>query len=350
MRWVVFCLLVFVVDFGVGASEKVRLSVAAGPLYPMEVETLRRVVNNFCDGAEVREREERLLGCVVPHGGYGLSGDIAGHAFKALKPGQYSRVIVLAPSHFAAFESCSIVAARAYVTPLGFVPIDEAAVRELNFSPLISTRGLRYKSTDFLQTTQYVKLHEEEHSIEAILPFLQERLGNFSLVPILVGELGDSSGNTSIRRNRIESIASTISKIVDERTLIVVSTDFTHYGLKYQYMPGSFLGRELASIEALDREAYDLVVRRDHVGFEEYLLRTQNRICGRGALQVFMKLLPGVAEGQVLATSMSAQKTQDVGESVSYAAINFYDPRKTALAAPVVEPIVVVEEGVGGVR
>jgi predicted class III extradiol MEMO1 family dioxygenase len=115
-------------------------------------------------------------------------------------------------------------------------------------------------------------------------------------------------------------------------------------------MPGSFLGRELAAIEALDREAYDLVVRRDLGGFEEYLIRTQNRICGRNALQLFMALLPGVAEGSVLATSMSAQKTQDVGESVSYAAINFYDPGKRPLAAPVFEPIVVVEDGAGEVR
>jgi AmmeMemoRadiSam system protein B len=215
MRRVVYCLLivVFVVQFGVGASEKVRLSVAAGPLYPMDVDTLRRVVNNFCDGADVVAREERLLACVVPHGGYGLSGEVAGHAFKDLKPGQYSRVIVLAPSHFAAFESCSIVAARAYVTPLGFVPIDQEAVRELNFSPLISTRGLRYKSSDFLSSSQYVKLHEEEHSIEAVLPFLQERLGNFSLVPILVGELGDASGKGSVRRNRIESIAAKIKMV-----------------------------------------------------------------------------------------------------------------------------------------
>ena len=323
-------------------AEKVRLSVAAGPLYPLEVEMLRSVVNNFCDTAVVQEREQRLLACVVPHGGYGLSGDIAGHAFKALKPGQYSRVIVLAPSHFADFESCSIVAARAYVTPLGFVPIDRAAVDTLNFSPLIAVRGLRYKPSTFLSQKSYVKLHEVEHSIEAVLPFLQERLGNFLLVPILVGQLADPSGK--FNRDRVESVAASIKKVVDERTLIVVSTDFTHYGENYQYAPPSFSGREIESIEALDQEAYDLVLRRDLPGFDSYLERTKNRICGRSALQVFMKLLPQSAQGEVLATSISANKTKDLGNSVSFAAINFYDPAKPPLQRPLQQPIFPINE------
>lgn len=342
-RATIFLLTItFMVFSDVWAFEKVRLSVAAGPLYPFEAETLRSIVNKFCDAAQVPDRQQRLLACVVPHGGYGLSGDIAGHAFKFLERGQYSRVIVLAPSHFANFELCSIVAARAYVTPLGLVPIDRVAVNKLNFSPFFSIRGLRYKPSSFLSRTQYVKLHEVEHSIEVVLPFLQERLGNFLLIPILVGQLADATGKFS--SERIESIVATLKKVIDERTLIVVSTDFTHYGEKYQYAPSPFLGREKASIEALDREAYDLVVARDLTGFEEYLARTGNRICGRNALRIFMKLLPPTARGEVLATGLSADKTQDFGQSVSYAAINFYDPAKRPLKAPLRQPIFPVDE------
>jgi len=313
----VLLLGVVAVAFLAGQGDaRVRLPIAAGTWYPADAGALRAMVEKHISEAEAPPRKGRCVACIVPHGGYGASGDIAGHAFRLIEAGQYDRVIVLGPSHFAEFRGCSIPSVEACRTPLGDVAVDGPAVRMLDRSSLIDLRALHYKPR-----LVRVQLHEREHAIEVVLPFLQVRLGAFKLVPIIVGDLKDYSGGIDV--NAVNAIARLIRKIVDERTLVVVSSDFTHHGNKYSFRP--FKENILEGIEALDRRAFDLILSKDFEGFRTYLEQTRNPICGKTAICILLKLLSPAAQGVLLSYDVSGRRNGDLRNSVSYAAIAFFE-------------------------
>lgn len=146
---------------------------------------------------------------IVPHAGYVYSGAIAGSAYGYLLAQNFSirKVVILGPSHRIPFAGLALSSAQAFATPLGQIELDhegDEALLKLN-------------------TVQMLDLaHEDEHSIEVQLPFLQVSLRDFAIVPIVVGF--DSAS----------AIANALEILWDEtNTLIVVSSDLSHY-LPYQ--------------------------------------------------------------------------------------------------------------------
>lgn len=323
---------------GIAAAEGsvVRLCVSAGRLFPESEAELRTTVTRLLDEATAPVPNEPLFACVVPHGPYGISGKVAAEAFKYLQPGQFKRVIVLGASHAGMdFEDCSIDAVDSYATPLGFVPLDKVAVRTLTYSTLFATRSLRYnhEQKGFLTESERKPLHEYEHSIELVLPFLQERLGSFELVPILVGQLTNATGEFS--EKRAEAVATQIKRIMDSETLLVVSTDFTHFGNDFSFRP--FETDIPNKIEKLDKEGLSRLASNDFAAFEDFVRQTKNPICGLNALRVMEKLLPANAYGTLLARDTSGRFYNDENRSVSYASMNFYlssVPRPMRLPEP----------------
>ena len=160
-----------------------------------------------------------------------------------------------------------------------------------------------------------------------VLPFLQLRLGYFELVPILVGNLNDAKGKPN--ENIVQSVANVIKRQIDGKTLIVVSTDLTHYGGGHGYRP--FETDIEARIDSLDEQACAFIRERDYDGFQDYLKYTRNPICGQSALRVLFKLLPEDARGLVLGRAKEADVTGNMDMTVSYAAINFYDASQAPL-------------------
>ena len=310
--------LVAVSVLGVEGATRILRPHAAGKWYPADADELRATVEGFIREAEVSAPEGRCIACIVPHAGYVFSGDIAGHAFKLIEPGQYDRVIVLGPSHFAGFRGCSIPSVQLCRTPLGDVILDGPAIRKLDRSTLIEVRSIHYR-----QSLERIPVHEREHSIEVVLPFLQVRLGAFKLIPMLVSDLNDYQGRIDVAA--IETIAGMLKETMDERTLVVVSSDFTHHGNNYSYRP--FKENVLEGIEALDRQAFDLILAKDFEGFRGYLEQTGNTICGRLSICILLKLLPKTAEGVLLSYDTSARRTGNLNNSVSYAAIAFIEKR-----------------------
>ncbi len=306
------------------AQPSYRLASAAGPFYPEQPDTLLETIGRYFAQAQVPEHSGRLVACVAPCSAYGYCGEVAAYAFKDIKKRQYDRVIVLGAPHFARFEGCSIAATMAYATPLGLVPVDRAAVRELCYSPFFSARALRYDRASIPG-----RVHEDEHCIEVLLPYLQERLGSFKLVPVLLGDLCPAGGESS--GNRFDLVAEALLRLVDERTLVVVSTDFTHYGEAFDFTPFSDAEDVLESVRMLDRQAFALISGCDPKGFQRYLKKTGNNICGQNALQVLLRMLPKKAEGAILAHDLSARKTGRQDRSVSYGAIQFFDPGSAPL-------------------
>ncbi len=305
-------------------SVVVRAPAATETYYPGDPETLLKTVQGLFSAADAPDVPEAMVGCIASPAPYGLAGSVTAEAFKNIKPGQYDRVIILSAAHMADIENCSVEAVDAFATPLGPVALDEEAMRQILFSPLFTARSLYYRPK-----AQRPQVHEYEYGVETLLPYLQERLHEFKVVPILVGRLTDAGGK--FNPAAVDAIARVLRPIVTERTLVVASSSFTHFGNDFSNRP--FNDNIIPNIEHLDREAFDCVMAMDVKCFTRYLDATKNVIDGRHPIEILMKLMPPQTRARLLAYEVSATKTGDQNRSVSYAAFTFHDPNRPALAA-----------------
>lgn len=294
-------------DAGEGS---VRPPGVAGAFYTSDSDALRKQVDAYlAEGVKKANVEGKPIALVVPHAGYDYSGRCAGVAYAAVKGKGYKRVVVLAFSHRGMIPaSGSILRVDAYRTPLGDVPLDRAACDTL----LKSERFGSFPAADRF-----------EHSLEVQLPFLQRALGTFQLVPILLGRLEEED---------YAPTAAEIRKVVDQDTLLVASSDFTHYGERFDFAP--FRTDVRQNIEKLDKGAIDFILKLDGPGFTGYLRRTGATICGRDPIRVLIHLLPKGAKGQLLDYYTSGDEAGDYRHSVSYAAIAFTAPAGAATSSP----------------
>lgn len=302
--------------------EDFRKPVGGGTYYPTEPEVLKSKVESLIAEAKTPPDTGRMLACLMPDAAYGYSGAVAAHAVKNIKPDDYDRVIVLGSSHFVTIENCTTPAVRSFMTPMGFVPLDGEIIGKLNYSPMFWTKAIRYSGI-----ANHTPLHEKEYSIEVVLPFLQAQLNAFKLIPILVGDL-NSQGH-GVNLETVSAAAEELQKIVNERTLIVTSTNLTHYGNEFNYTP--FRDNIEENIKNLDSAALDLITKLDAAGFVNYLKKTRNPIPGHSAILLMLQTLPPGCTARVVAQDWSSNMLKIPGSdsNVSYAAIQFFAPDKS---------------------
>ncbi len=266
--------------------------------------TNKEKLNSFVGGmilqAEPRNLSGKMKALIVPHAGYRYSGQVAAHGFKLVSSG-YDTVVIIGSSHHSSFSGASIPNATHYETPLGKVRVSDQA-KEL------------IKRDHFMTKDD---VHEHEHSVEIEIPFLQYQLDEFEIVPVVIGP--------STSTEDLQNIAESIKAIMDEETLIVVSSDFTHYGPNYKYVP--FPKDEAAEkIPALDHTAYQYIERLDPEGFLDFLKETRATICGRKPIELLMYILEGSSvNAEVLGYDTSGRMTGDYKNSVSYLSIGFFE-------------------------
>ena len=142
---------------------------------------------------------------IVPHAGYIYSGPIAASAYAQLIPARdkIRRVVLLGPCHRVALSGLATSSADYFETPLGSIPID---------------RELSEKLLQFPQVQEFDQTHAQEHSLEVQLPFLQETLNDFTLLPLVVGD----ASSTEVHEV-LEAVWG------GDETLIVISSDLSHY-------------------------------------------------------------------------------------------------------------------------
>ncbi|MDQ7778570.1 MAG: AmmeMemoRadiSam system protein B, partial [Planctomycetota bacterium] len=200
------CAIVFVSLLTCRAEEKVRTSPLAGSWYPADKAELAKQLDDFLAKAAPAAPEEAPIALVSPHAGYRFCGPTAAYGFKVVSGREFTRVIVLAPSHNARFKGVCVSSFDAYDTPLGRVTIDRAVSDEL------------------LQHTSFSRNEEaetREHAVEMQVPFLQMAVKDLKLVPLIVGQMTAED---------YRPVAECIRKHVDDKTLVIASSDFTHYG------------------------------------------------------------------------------------------------------------------------
>jgi AmmeMemoRadiSam system protein B len=273
----------------------------AGSWYPGRPAALERQIDALlASGGE--PRGGRLLALIAPHAGLIYSGAVAGRGFRQVMGLSYDRVVLIGPSHHAYFQGAALPAAKAYGTPLGQVPLDGDAITMLEGKP-----GIAIDDKPFLP----------EHCLEMEIPFLQRALKpGWRLVPLLIGG-GSSPAGCNL-------VASALEPLIGPGTLVVVSTDFTHYGPRFSFVP--FTTDVPGRLQHLDMGAVDRILARDRQGFEEYLKRTGATICGRHAIDVLLCLLPEDVEASLIAYDTSGSITGEWEHSVSYASLEFHAP------------------------
>jgi len=334
MRLIPLALVVPLV-LGVAEFTRIRLPAGAGMLYPADANSLRAAIEQYLNEAEPIPLPGAVVGCIVPHSSLKMCGPVIAGAVKPLQRGQYDRVILLSPALLSEFRGCSIPAVQYYRTPLGDIELDGPAIRRITLNSLIDTRAVIYRADAYTNPeVRRTPLHEREFAAEVVLPFLQVQLGEFKLVPIVVGDLKrnlqrvDGDRESDLDEDAIETIAQTLYSIVDDRTLLVVNSEFTRYGAANNFTP--FRSNILQGIAELDMEAFNLVRNRQYKGFESYLKETGNPISGRIPILLAMRMLPRAARGILMGYAVSATITGDPSVSVSYGGISFVDGSRPA--------------------
>ncbi len=175
----------------------------AGTLYPAEAGALTNMVDSCL--AQARDNHLATKALIAPHAGLIYSGPIAGNAYKiiAARAEEITRVVLLGPPHRVAAPKFCVPAATAFRRPLGDIPIDAEGIAQAMQVPGVEQSDIP---------------HADEHSLEVHLPFLQLVLGDFTLVPVIVG--GPSPRETNALLQALWG---------GPETLIVISSDLSHY-------------------------------------------------------------------------------------------------------------------------
>ncbi len=311
---VAFFLLIMPAIF---SAEKIRRPASAGTLYPGDPPVLRETIQKFFNQIPpIPNSNQKLVACVVPHSGWGLCGGLIARAFAEIKEGEFENVIILAPSHSAKFRGCSLPSVQGFATPLGVVRVNYEKLEQIALSPYMETQSLQ-KSL----RPGRVSLHENEYSIEVVLPMLQYKLKGVKIIPILVGEFVDNYGKES--DEVFTSIVKTLRRYLDDKTLLILSTDLTSWGVSFNFTPGP-AEQMLETQEKLDRELIDLLVKKDFYGLQDYFERTNNPVCGKNAMYLFLALLPKDVQGTSFGYEQSGRKMNVKDISIGFTAINYY--------------------------
>lgn len=297
-----FPVALFAILVSVNVESTIRSPAVAGSFYTDDAVALRRQVEELLEQAGTPAAPVRAA--VAPHAGYVYSGPTAATALAGVAAADPQRIILLGPSHYIGFNGGALPAddVTAFATPLGKVSIDRTTVSRLR------------RDADFQGP---VEAHDREHSLEVELPFLQLVAPNARIVPVLVGVETD--------RETSRRMAKALAGLLDDHTVVVVSSDFTHHGARYGYAPfegDSDVGGELIRV---GRATADRLAAVDADGFWYQVEVSGDTVCGRRPLGVLMELLSHAfgGKGSVVGVTTSGQISGSFDLSVTYASIVF---------------------------
>ncbi|MFA4872350.1 MAG: AmmeMemoRadiSam system protein B [Patescibacteria group bacterium] len=261
----------------------VRKPNVAGSFYPADKGELSAELERCFRDAAVTPSEVQGKGIkaiIAPHAGYIYSGATAASAYQLLKR-PYHRIVLLGPSHYVGFNSVALDEAQGWRTPLGEVALDQ-------------------KALSILSRSEYFKVLPEafarEHSLEVQVPFLQKQLKSFKLVPLCCGQELASL-----------PIALELNNIIDNDTLVAVSSDLSHY------QP-----QQIA--EKIDHKTIDAILSRD-----QERIKMDLDACGREGIVIINELAKlNNWQPQLVDYRTSAEASGDESAVVGYVGMVYY--------------------------
>lgn len=248
----------------------------AGSWYPTG-RALVSMLDETMSDVSVTKATGLVRAVIVPHAGYRFCLKTSLHAFAHVDASLYDTVIVLGPSHRIPINCCTIANAAQAECSLGNIEFEMNIVKHL--------------------TEKYPKLFEKldietaeiEHSLEMEFPQIKYVFKDkqFKMVPIMVGH---------ITPEKCAEVARALNEVSNERTLVVISSDFSHWGGRfgYRYLP-NVEGHIYERIEQLDRAATVQISTGDPTQFWKYISETKNTICGKFPILIAMNMFHGAS-------------------------------------------------------
>jgi len=253
-------LIVFVISVLPVGAQGIRKPVWSGQFYEADPDRLSRLLDYYLDSASVQPVGGEVIGIISPHAGYVYSGGIAACGYRLLKDYDVSTVIIVGPSHQYGFDGCSIYLKGGFQTPLGVAEVDETLASEIS------------RASGFVFIPE---AHQQEHSIEVQIPFIQKIFPRARIVPVVMGWQ---------TRRTIEVMAQALQKVLPgKKALVVASTDMSHFLTKSQ-------------ANQVDRQTIDLIKKMDTKALLGQVEKAENIMCGGGP--VLMLLLYAQKLGQ----------------------------------------------------
>lgn len=248
-------------------ENKIRQPAVAGQFYPASAGELSQTLREFFANVPKNSDERILKAVIVPHAGYIYSGQVAAFAYARVR--NFKKVILLGPSHYVYLDGIAADTHAVWQTPLGQVKVLE---------------------NDFEKSAE---AHEQEHCLEVQVPFLQTVLSDFSILPLVAGQIEPAAASARLQ------------PLLDEETLLVISSDLSHY---HSYEEAVRLDRQtIKAIESLNPD-------------------DMNEACGEMPIRIVLEMAK--AQGwkpEVLMYKNSGDVTGDKTKVVGYVSVAFYD-------------------------
>jgi AmmeMemoRadiSam system protein B len=246
-----------------------RKAAVAGMFYPDGARQLKELIE-ICFAKSEKKNVEGLKAVIVPHAGYIYSGGVAAAGYNLLKDKGFTKVIVLGPSHHVPFRGAAFDNNDFWETPFGIVKLFSFPSEKIKNFP---------------------QAHLREHSIEVQLPFLQSVMKNFTICPISLGSFND--------------IFSEIMKQLDDKTILIISSDLSHY------MPYDVAKK-------IDSETISKIMELKHVDYDD--------ACGAEGINILVDIAKKSGWKPVLVDYKNSGDTAGSKEGVvGYACIAFQD-------------------------
>lgn len=270
--------------------KTIREPAVAGMFYPASPDKLKDEVQLLLDRFKPEQNFQNVFGIVSPHAGYLYSGKTAAYAFNSVANKKYKTVVIISPSHREYFPGISIYSGDAYKTPLGDVPLNKEMISKLSDNEKSIFVGLNG--------------HRAEHAVEVQIPFLQMIMKDFSIVPIVIGDQ---------RKMFIDGLAQKLAEVIDDETLIVASSDLSHFHTK-------------AEADKLDSLIEKRINDFDFEGLQNDLDNRRCEACGGGGVVAMMEAadILNIKKTAVLSRTDSGDITGDNSEVVGYLSAVIY--------------------------
>ena len=288
----------------------------AGSWYPSGVNELQRLLD-----ATLRDSVQRTgsfvrqggLAFLVPHAAPAYSGAVAASVYRHLQATGATRIVILGFSHRHPIQGIAVPQVDRIETPLGAISIDRETADSLAASP------------PFHAVPETAAC---DHSVEIQIPFLQTFVPAATLVPLYIGDLTGG---------QLTAAAQALRGLMDTRTVLIASSDLTHYGRDFGYLPFPLDNATPDKLRALDRATLAAAGSLDPVLFTDELSRSGATVCGAGPIRLLLEILGGLpAETfqETLDYETSGAISHDYEHSVSYGAAGYFPAAAYQLDAP----------------
>jgi hypothetical protein len=290
------------------SAAATHLSPYAGSWYPGEPDELRPLLDEQFEASRRRAGTylaPRPLAFVVPHAGLMYSGTVAAAAFRHLAAEPPERVILLGFPHRGVSPGVWIPEVETYSTPLGETAVDRETVARL------------------LASGSFGRLPEPvlcDHSVEIQLPLLIQAAPQARVVPIYVSQLEEAAREAAARE---------LAAFLGPGTVLVASSDFTHYGRSFGFVPFPADNQVSQRLRELDETVIEAAGSLDPDMFWGAIRETEATVCGTQPIALLLATLRQAGDTdeifqEQLDYQTSGEITGDYKHSVSYAALGYF--------------------------